>query len=515
MATNKNIKLIFFIFFSIFITGCQRKPQTLQLKQSSKKEEEMTRKAAVSGAFYPERADALKKQIDNYFSSFSKRVTGSPQILILPHAGYQYSGAVAAAGIKQIQNKNVSRVILLGASHRSLIDGAAIDGNDKWQTPLGTVAVDQDFADQLVEEEAWINYSSAPHQQEHSLEVEVPFLQAHLDDFKIVPILVGDVDNKRIQMLADLLWSNKEDSLLIISSDLSHYPLYKDAETIDIKTIEAIISGSTKQFDQIIKKQLQSGYQNLQTCACGEKPIKVAMKFAEHFPTGDWSLIKYANSGDTSARKDQVVGYGAIGYFLSDKQADLESKPDSEQFSLTQSAKQQLLKVARKTLSSYLETENIPNFDIDNPELKKKLGVFVTLRKNGRLRGCIGKFEPDIELWRLVQQKAIDAATKDPRFQPLTKNELDQIELEISVLSKPKEISDWKKIEPGRHGVIIKKGRRGGTFLPQVATENNWDRETFLSSLCLHKAGLAAECYKDPTVKLFIYTAEVFQENRE
>lgn len=179
---------------------------------------------------------------------------------------------------------------------------------------------------------------------------------------------------------------------------------------------------------------------------------------------------------------------------------------------LSKKGQNQLLKIARKTLESYLEDKKMLEIKIDDEELNQKMGVFVTLKKDGQLRGCIGEFEPDMPLYKLVQQKVIDSAIHDPRFYPVETEELKSIKIEISVLSPWQKINDWRKIELTKHGVFIKRGGKGGTFLPQVAKETNWDLEEFLSHLCSDKAGLPADSYKDPKTEIFIYTAQVFAE---
>lgn len=475
------------------------------------------RQPAVAGMFYPGEENVLRENV----KTFLNKVRPHPQkegflrVLIVPHAGYEYSGLVAAAGFGQLEGQDYSTVILLGGSHQAFFQGAVIDENDAWETPLGQVKVDKDLAKKIVDEVAEVSFSSQAHSQEHSLEVELPFLQSVLSDFKIVPILLGEADENLLKNLAETLSKNlSNDTLVLVSTDLSHYPPYEIANKVDKATIDSILTGDPKAFEATISSQMEKGYPNLATCACGEKAVKVGMILAQKLGKGKWELIKYANSGDLPAGKagvpagdkGRVVGYASIGYFQISNVKIQKSKIQIKN-------QKRLLAIARKTLESFLTKKEIPDFEIDDEQLKQKFGAFVTLRKHGQLRGCIGQIEPsDGPLWQVVQKMAIEAALKDPRFPPVKAEELDEIKIETSVLSKPEKISNPDKIQLGKHGVIIKKGRRSGVFLPQVATENNWDLETFMGQLCSQKAGLPWDCWKKGGVEIFVFTAQVFEE---
>lgn len=486
------------------------------------KKELSVRLPAVAGSFYPADKEVLNQQIEEFLSQAPQPLglEKQPVVLIVPHAGYEYSGLVAATGFKQLVGSEIEKVILLGVSHQTQFSGAAVYPKGFWQTPLGKVEVDSDLASKIIASSNLISpkvnqallispkvnqallifKNQEYHQQEHSLEVELPFLQKVLPNFKIVPILMGSQDENLIEDLASVLAKNIDfQTILIISSDFSHYPSYEDANEIDEKTIEAILSGKIEKFDQAINESMTAGIPNLVTCACGEQAIKGGMKVAQKLGIEDIRLIKYANSGDITGDKSRVVGYASIGFY--DKSSKLQLKSQKE-----------LLKIARTTLEYYLKEGKMPNVSVDDPKLDEELGVFVTLRKNGQLRGCIGELGPNEPLWKVVRQKAIDAAIYDPRFLPVTFEELEKIKIEISVLSPQKKISDWRKIELGKHGVVVKKGLRSGVFLPQVATENNWDLDTFMGQLCSQKAGLPWDCWKGKDTELFVFTAQVFEE---
>jgi AmmeMemoRadiSam system protein B/AmmeMemoRadiSam system protein A len=460
---------------------------------------------AVAGSFYPFEKEKLEKEISSYLNK-AKRInlSGKLRILIVPHAGIIYSGQTAAWGFKQLQKENFKRIILLGASHTSWFSYVAVDDNDFWLTPLGKVAIDKKFIFQIVDEEK-IVIDERPFVKEHCLEVELIFLQKVLTDFKIVPILVSEVNENLENFLAQKIADNfDDDTLLVVSSDLSHYPSNNDAKIADKKTIEAILTGKKDEFEKAILEVEKKGFFNLQTAACGQKAIAVALLIADNLQIKDFRLLHYSNSGDIFGEKTRVVGYAAIG-------ASCKNLPQKTEL-LDEKAQKEALKVARETLKSYLEKGMIPDFEIKNSNLLKPLGCFVTLRNKGQLRGCIGEFEPEEPLWKVIRRVAIKAATADFRFLPVTKEELPSIEIEISVMTPRKLIDDWRKIKLGKQGVVVEGYGRGGTFLPQVAKETGWSLEEFLSYLCSEKAGLPPNCYKDPEVK--IYTFEV-QEIKE
>ena len=289
-----------------------------------------------------------------------------------------------------------------------------------------------------------------------------------------------------------------ENVLLIASTDLSHYPKYDDAKYSDGKVIESILAGEREKLREAINKLENEGIENLQTCACGHDAIEVVMGLMEGKKS---QLLKYANSGDVSGEKNQVVGYTAI-VFTSEKS---ENELNKEQ-------QKRLLEIAKQSLESYLKEGKILKFEEDDSLLNKPMGAFVTLKEHGELRGCIGVFEPDIPLYQVVAETVISSAINDPRFMPVTKEELPLLEYKISVLSPLKKVDSYKDVEIGKHGVKIVRGSRSGVFLPQVATENNWDRDTFLSILCTQKAGLSADCWKDEDTDLYVFTAQVFDE---
>jgi len=463
-----------------------------------------SRPPAVAGAFYPTDAKIIQEKIDSFLSQTKKVLPDKPQILIVPHAGIDYSGQTAAWGFKQIENKNYNKVIILGASHQHWFDHAAVYSTGSWETPLGKVPINEPLAEKIIDENKSILADKENHQREHSLEMELIFLQKVLANFEIVPILVSQTNPQLLDDLAKKIADSfDERTLLVVSTDFSHYPPYETAKKADEEIIEAILSRRAETFQDKFAQVKQKNYPGLETPACGSQAIIISLKVGELIGIKNYQKLAYQNSGDTpQGDRQRVVGYAAIAGWGSQTNEELDS-----------AAQKEALAIARQTLKEYLVSQKIPQIKPKNKALEKKLGAFVTLEKNGQLRGCIGQFEPDQPLYQVIQQMAVAAAVQDHRFSPVTADELDQLTIEISVMRPKKKISDWRKINLGVNGVVIEKEGRSGTFLPQVATDTGWSREEFLSQLCSQKAGLPPDCYKDPKTTIYTFQAQVFKES--
>ncbi len=469
----------------------------------------MTKKirlASVAGKFYNANKDELKNEIENYLKKVQTKTETNKKIkaIIVPHAGYTFSAEVAAYSYKMLVEQNIKRVFLLGNSHSAYFNGLAIDNNDTWQTPLGKVELDMNTTEKMVKLSHKINFNSSVHKNDHILEVQIPFLQTVLKkDFKIIPIVFGNKDQLAYLELAKILKDNlKENDLIVVSSDLSHYPNYNNANEIDQQSLSIIQTKNILALEKYIKKIKNEKIPHEETLMCGGDAIKTVMELSNNL---DWEvkILKYSNSGDiTIGNKKSVVGYGALAFLENTENKQLNNKQ-----------KNILLNIVKKTIESYIKNNQIPDFKIEDAKLKERAGAFVTIHKNGQLRGCIGQIIPSNKpLWQVVRNMAIAASTKDNRFLPVKKEELKNLEYEISVLSRPLKIKNWRNIELGKHGVIINKDLHSGVFLPQVAIETGWNLEKFLSKLCKDKAGLSTDCYKnDQKIILKIFTAQVFK----
>jgi len=337
----------------------------------------------------------------------------------------------------------------------------------------------------------------------------LPFLQHHLkNDFKIIPILVNTQDQREIQSIAKALKPYyTQNNLFVISTDFSHYPSDKNACKTDSLTAEALASGNPEKLLMQIEKNNRKGVSNLKTSMCGLSAMLVFLDIIEDQGHAI-EKIEYRNSSDSQyGDRNRVVGYWAMR--VAPKQT---TKAKEASFSLKATEKNYLLKLARNTIDQYLKTKRIPAIPENDltPNLKTKTGCFVTLHKNGRLRGCIGNFSGTLPLAEGVQEMAVAAATEDPRFNKLRPEELKSIKIEISVLTPLKPIDNLKDFELGKHGIYIQKGMHSGTYLPQVADGKNWTKEEFVSHCSKHKAGLGKDGWKK--AKLYTYEALIFSE---
>ena len=272
------------------------------------------REPIAAGSFYPNDKEILKDQVIKYLLKASLKISNNKlRILIVPHAGYSFSGSVAGWGYKQIGKSSMDRIIILGVSHSAFFAGISIWDKGTWQSPLGKVGIDEEFSRALIKK-GIVQQNLSVQYQEHSLEVQLPFLQQILENFKIIPILIGQTDIETLENLAENLAENfDKKTILIVSSDLSHYPSYEIAEKVDKATIDGILSGKIEKFEQTIEKGLDQF--GVDTCACGADAIKVAMLVVHILGIKEIKLIKYANSADASGDKLRVVGYAAIGFY--------------------------------------------------------------------------------------------------------------------------------------------------------------------------------------------------------
>ena len=373
-------KVLIFVIFIVLVVGAALvfdKGEDMK-KEDSKKEELLVREPAVAGAFYPAEEVALSAIIDKYMlevesPTLRKYVKG----LVVPHAGYVYSGWVAAYGYKALEgnppNGGIDTVILIGNSHREHFDGVSVFPEGYYKTPLGKVEVDKDLAKSIINSHEKISFYENVHQQEHSLEVQLPFLQKVLGDFKIVPIIIGNQPGA-VEILINTLKNLIDDkTLLIASSDLSHYPSYEDAKYSDNKVIEAILTGKIENLRSTVTQLEEESILNLQTCACGQQAIEVLMGLLGD--STNIKLLKYANSGDVPVGDtSQVVGYAAIA-FTTDKIGDELKKEEQKK----------LLEITRRTVETYIRTKKTPEFSNEYLVLDKHLGAFVTIKKHGQL----------------------------------------------------------------------------------------------------------------------------------
>ena len=476
--------------------------------------EPVVRPATQANRFYDGNAQRLSQEVDSFLALYrgsadSRRVAA----LIVPHAGYYYSGNVAASAYMALNPKQpYKRIFLLGPSHHEWLDGASVNTEaDYYATPLGNVKVDRETGMALTDSESVFFYRAEAHDREHCLEVQLPFLQRRLGDVPpIVPIIISTNDFQKLSRMAEALKPYfTDENLFVISSDFSHYPTYEDAYEADGKTGKAIESGDVGQFIAAIEENARSGKRNLATSACGEFAIITLMLMLDN----DYEVkhLMYQNSGDIGdTDHNRVVGYHSFAILRNGNDGIGRTRTNTD-FVLSENDKKMLKEIALQSIKDSLDGKSVSvrvNPMQDYPMLSKKCGAFVSLHKHGNLRGCIGHFGEDTPLYEIVAEMARAAAFEDPRFMPVSREELDAIDIEISVLTPMRRIQSLDEFELHRHGIYIRKGYRSGTFLPQVADEVNWTKEEFVGHCSQDKAGLGWNGWKD--AELYVYEAIVF-----
>ncbi|MBN1353517.1 MAG: AmmeMemoRadiSam system protein B [Candidatus Omnitrophica bacterium] len=484
----------------------------------------------LAGRWYTSSEEDLRKELDSYLDSvnlpkFSGKIIG----LISPHAGLPYSGPVAAYGFKAISGQSIKTVIVVGFSHRQHYDGIAVLDEDGFKTPLGVVEIDREITQEFIKENPKIRDYPQAFSGENSIEMQIPFLQAVLGDFKIVLIAIGDqsMANCRItgESLYDVLKSRK-DFILIASTDMSHYLSYDNAESTDSYTISLV-----KEFDA--DKFFRENLLKDRNLMCGYGAVFAVMRASAMLGADETKILKYANSGDTWGDKSRVVGYLSAAFIKSENRnpsrmkdasreilrdpanagkSEISNPKQGDKNMLNEPQREKMLKLARNSIEHYLKTGKRLNVTESDPVLNREMGAFVTLHEKGELRGCIGNLIGQGPFYLTVRDMAVEAATGDPRFAPVRPEEMKDIDIEISALSPLEKIENPEMIEMGKHGVVVRNASRGGVYLPQVATETGWSREEFMNSLCGHKAGMVANAWKTGKCDIYIFTAEVFRE---
>jgi AmmeMemoRadiSam system protein B/AmmeMemoRadiSam system protein A len=468
---------------------------------------ESVRKPVAAGCFYPANPSELSHFVDHLTRRAQKtRIRIPPgrhvRAIIMPHAGYIYSGFTAAHAGRVINAKRFSKVILVGPDHYMGFKNCAVCRVSSYETPLGKIRLHRDIAI-LQRHTDLFQLLPVDLDTEHSLEVILPFLQTYLAEFQLLPIIVGHAEVKRVADTLDEIID--ADTLLVVSSDLSHYLSYSEANDRDRDTINWILN---------LDSDMLAHSENR---ACGVMPIMILIQIARRH---NWQpvLLHYSNSGDTAGSRSRVVGYATIAFF---GDLPMENTNDSNAHFNEQQG-QVLVRLARKTITEKL-TGKDPDFDelvpaLQDEGLRANCGTFVTLKISGQLRGCIGNLSSTQSVIDGIKHNAINAAFHDPRFSPLSKSELARTVIEISILSEPQplEYQDGRdlteKLRVNVDGVIIRKGHSSATFLPQV-----WEQlprpEDFLGHLCM-KAGLPSDAWKNSELEVLTYQVQHFEEKQ-
>ncbi|HOX27188.1 MAG TPA: AmmeMemoRadiSam system protein B [Candidatus Krumholzibacteria bacterium] len=481
------------------------------------------RAPAVAGRFYEEDAARLRAGVEALLRDAIPARGGEPIGLLAPHAGYVFSGQLAADAWRQVQDRDVDVVVILGTNHTvAPFRGAAVFTGQGLRTPLGTVPVDRGLAARVVEASGGLIAANADaHRREHSIEVQLPFLQAALPGARVLPLVVGTTDPETCRRLGEVLADALRDCrpVIVASSDLCHYPDAATAVAVDSEVLAAAASLAPAELVRTVTAAERRRLPGLDTCACGEGALLVMLHAARGLGANHATVLDRVHSGDTAlGEPGRVVGYGAlVASRAEDPGSDttaIEPPPPADPDRPLDAGEQtSLLGFARRTVAQYLTTGTAPLARGLAPRLGAQQGAFVTLHdERGRLRGCIGHLAEDRPLGVVVGAMAIQAAVGDRRFTPVDAAELAGLRVEISVLSPLEQVSGPGDVRVGTDGVMIRKDGRQAVFLPQVAVEQGWDRDTLLAELC-RKAGLPRDAWRRPGCEFLTFQAQVFGED--
>ncbi|HUT37249.1 MAG TPA: AmmeMemoRadiSam system protein B [Planctomycetota bacterium] len=484
-------------------------------------EELSAREPVVAGAFYPAEADVLTKQVDAFLAAGAAKakVEGKPIALVVPHAGYTYSGRCAGVAYATVKGKAYKRVIVLAVNHRGMpFQGGSILKVDAYRTPLGSVPVDRAACDTLLGTEQFGTFPSA-HRMEHSLEVQLPFLQRALGSFQLVPIVLGGMaDDDYAAMAALLRKVIDQDTLVVASSDFTHYgrnfgfapfesKVRDGIEKLDKGAIDLILQRDGPGFTKYVSKTGAT--------ICGRCPVRVLLGLLPEKAKGQ--LVNYYMSGDDNNDYRHSVSYAGIVFTAEGQWGEApaakeppEKAAEAADANISEAGQKKLLDIARKTLVAVTDGKNVPEVKLDDAELQGRNGVFVTLNKKGELRGCIGNFRPLTPLYKTVATQTRQSALEDRRFPAVRPIEVNDIDIEISVLMPEKPIKDPLAWEFGKHGIIVRRGWQQATFLPQVAAHFKTKEE--MLSACCRKAGMLSNTWRDAQTTVLVYRAQVFGE---
>ncbi|MBT5877369.1 MAG: AmmeMemoRadiSam system protein B [Candidatus Latescibacteria bacterium] len=467
----------------------------------------LVRKAAVAGVFYSDSSQQLSDDVDKLvMDAGGPVIAGDIKALVAPHAGYRFSGEVAARAFKQVAEKAYETVFVLCPSHRDHFSGVSAYAGEAYETPLGLVNIDRKRVSRLCEILPDIIHRSVlGHRDEHAIEVELPFLQRVLQaGWQLVPLVMGDYDAPLCRRLASGLVDVAGDdaTLIVASSDLYHGYSHEQCVSTDVKTLEALERGDSDRWLDGLKSNV---YQ-----ACGGGPIATAISAARELGADATAILGHTTSGDVTAQfQGYVVGYGAAVLYRD------QAKDRGLSETLSEWEQTKLLNAARTAISDIVlhPTLNSPPEVNDMPpgKLREPGDAFVTVRLEGELRGCIGRTDSDAPLILTVHEVARAAATRDPRFSPLDPKDLENLTISISVLGQLKPLDNVNDLLIGQHGLCIRQGSTTGLLLPQVASDRSWDRTTFLQQTCA-KAGLPIEAWLSPEAEVLYFQAQVLSE---
>jgi MEMO1 family protein len=438
----------------------------------------MIRNPYVAGYFYPGSASELKATIAKYVDKDAPKeeVVG----LLVPHAGYQYSGPVTGATISRIKFKDT--FIIIGPSHSGLGKPYSVMPEGTWKTPLGNVEVDSELARKIIAVSKYLREDYQAHQEEHAVEVQIPFLQYFKPDVRIVPIILAHAEAAVYKEIGkDIARAIKElnrEAVILASGDMTHYETRASASSKDNKAVEAML--------ELNEDELTRRYQKLSISMCAYGPVVCLISAAKELGATGAELVKYQTSGDITGETEAVVGYAGVIF--------------------KKVAMHPIAALAKETVETYVKTGKKPSpLKGLTPEMKKQAGVFVSIHKLGNLRGCIGTFEPQQKnVAEEIITNAISSATRDPRFSPISPEELKDLDYSVDVLTAPEPVEDESQFDPKKYGVIVEAGWRRGLLLPDL---EGVDTVEYQIDICRQKAGIAS----DEPVKLYRFEVKRYK----
>jgi AmmeMemoRadiSam system protein B/AmmeMemoRadiSam system protein A len=493
----------------------EEESQTSQSQMEAKEEKKIVLASSLAGRWYSADTDALRGEIRSFFQKADVRPKDNVIALILPHAGYRYSGQTAAFGVKTAA-KQYKRIVVIGPSHYVNMPGVlSVPAATHYSTPLGLVPLDTQFMERLKTNPMFRSIPQA-HEYEHSVQIEVPLLQYAQPDFELVPIVAGQCSLEQINSAADTLKTLVDsDTLVVASSDFVHYGSnfgYTPFRENIPDQIRKLDMGAYEHIAGLDSKGFLEYKQRTGATICGYIPVAILLAMCEEPVKAE--LLKYATSGELTGDFTNSVSYLSVA-FCGKWQEKSKMNEETQTEKLSDADKEQLLKLARGTLEFYLKERKVPEpAEVGvqvSSAMKRRAAAFVTLKKNGMLRGCIGDILPRGPLYESVIRNVVNAGVNDGRFPPVTSGECEQLVFEVSALTVPKPVASADEVRIGIDGVILRKQGRSAVFLPQVAPEQGWDVDQMLSHLST-KANLPADAWKQDA-EFLVFQADVFGEN--
>ncbi len=449
------------------------------------------RKPALAGQFYPASREALKKQIRECLDSATAKPDDSVNALIVPHASYAYSGPVAAEAYKTVLGRKFEAVIVIGFLQRIPLNGIFVDTAEFYETPLGKISAHTALAEEIRKQNGRLQETVKGDFSENSIEAQLPFLQESIPNLKLVPIYMGMQTPENARMLSAAIAAaiKRKNVLVVASSDLSHYHPAREAVDMDQKLIALVEKSDTDALGRL------TGSGELEACGIG--PILTVLFLAKNLAWSRPVLLRYAHSGEITGDNSGVVGYAALKFTGGAPAIRSEA-------ALSHSDKQKIVSYVRGVLENHFDPEKEkPVLDAASPILNENRGVFITLKKEGGLRGCIGQIIATRPVRENLSEMALAAAFDDPRFGPITKEELPKLDIHVSILTIPQPVKSYEDIRLGTDGIVVRSGYRAGVFLPEVATETGWNQKEFFEHCARDKAGIHPKDFGNLSLSTF------------